>query len=60
MNLLGNGLILLALIASVVSTFQYYRATSSNGQSTKQGRLRLKIGAVAIALLSALLLALIL
>ncbi|MEK9135814.1 MAG: cytochrome c biogenesis protein CcsA, partial [Bacteroidota bacterium] len=60
MNLLGNGLILLALIASVVSTFQYYRATSSNGLSTKQGRLWLKIGAVAIALLSALLLALLL
>ena len=58
MNLLGNALIFVALIASVLSAIQYYRAALSNTVSTSQGRLWLRVGATTIVVLSGVLLAL--
>lgn len=56
MNLFGNGLIFVALTASVLSATHYYRSAVSSTQSVKNARLWLKVGAAAIVALSGLLL----
>jgi cytochrome c-type biogenesis protein CcmF len=58
MNLFGNGLIFVALTASVLSAIQYYRSAVSITQPVKNARLWLRISAAAIAVLSGLLLSL--
>ena len=60
MNLFGNGLIFIALTATVLSAIYYYRSAVSSTQSAKNARLWLQIGAAAIVALSALLLTLLL
>ena len=58
MNLLGNGLIFVALTATVLSAIHYYRSAVSSTQSVKSARLWLRVGAAAIVALSGLLLSL--
>ena len=60
MVLLGNALILVALIASIMSTVQYYRATSRSPVSVKRARQWFTGSAIAILAMSALLLTLLL
>ncbi len=55
-NLLGNTLIVVALIASILSGVQYYRASIAPSPHTKKARLWLRVSAAAIMALSGLLL----
>lgn len=56
MNLLGNALIFVALISSILSAILYYRSTASTSQTLRNPRRWLKIGSGAIVAVSALLL----
>lgn len=60
MNLLGNTLIVVALIASILSMASYYRASKAATHSIKKARLWLQASAVTIVVLSGLLLTLLL
>ncbi len=58
MNLIGNGLIFIALISSILSAILYYRSTASTPQTLRKARGWLKIAAGVIAGVSGLLLTL--
>ena len=60
MNLFGNGLIIVALIASGLSAAQYYRAAVSSDKVIGKARLWLKTSAAATVVLSSLLLVMLL